>query len=176
MIRLVQVFICQLFNLLSLSHLRNYELFLLCFQLHKEKPCWIKRKQFKDSMFVTMNRRIQGKARMKKRDPVLAYMPGEDEPFEWLVGMSHSDALLDGNHAFRMARANSREEVGLSKHAKRLLDYDECMSSDEVYGDGDSDEEPEVHYSNKKASSGASCTKRAKKRLRYEGSDGDISC
>ncbi|CAN6324345.1 unnamed protein product [Urochloa humidicola] len=136
-------------------------------KLHKEKPCWVKRKQFEDSMFVTVNRRIQGKAQMENRDPVLAYIPDEDEPFEWLVGMFRSDALLVGNHAFRMARVNSSEEVGLSKHAKHLSDYDEHMYED-------SDDGSPRHYSNKKASSGESCTKRVK-RPRCEGSDGDIS-
>ena len=127
-------------------------------------------------MFVTVNRRIQGKAQMKDRDPVLAYIPDEDEPFEWLVGMSRSDALQAGNHALRMARANSSEEVGLSKQAKQLLDYDECISSDEVYEDRD--EESPSHSSNKRASSGASCSKRVKRpRLAHqcEGSDGNIS-
>ena len=112
-------------------------------------------------MFVTVNRRIQGKAQMKDRDPVLAYIPVEVEPFEWLVGMSRSDAPQAGNHALRMARANSSEDIGLSKQAKQLLDYDACISSDEVYEH--CDEQPPSHSSNKRASSGASCSKRVKR-------------
>ncbi|CAD6212329.1 unnamed protein product [Miscanthus lutarioriparius] len=64
-------------------------------KLHNKKPCWVKRKQFEDSMFVTVNRRIQGKAQMTNRDPVLAYIPDEDEPFEWLVGRSRDCAEQD---------------------------------------------------------------------------------
>jgi hypothetical protein len=94
------------------------------FQLHIKKPCWVKRKQFEDSMFVMVNRRIQGKAQMRNRDPVLAYIPDEDEPFEWLVGRFHNYAEQGENHAFRMARANINEKVGLSMQEKKLLDYD----------------------------------------------------
>ncbi|KAG2538826.1 hypothetical protein PVAP13_9NG418642 [Panicum virgatum] len=103
-------------------------------KLHKHKPRWIKHKQFEDSMFVTVNRRIQGKAQMKDRDPVLAYIPVEVEPFEWLVGMSRSDAPQAGNHALRMARANSSEDIGLSNKRNnywttmRVYPRMKCMS------------------------------------------------
>jgi hypothetical protein len=67
---------------------------VICFQIHKKKPSWVKRKQFEDSIFVTVNKRIQAKAQLAERDPVLAYLPNEDEPFEWLVGMSRHDAQI----------------------------------------------------------------------------------
>ncbi|CAN6299874.1 unnamed protein product [Urochloa humidicola] len=140
-------------------------------ELHKKKPCWIKRKQFEDSMFVTVNRRIQGKAQMRDRDPVLAYLPDEDEPFDWLVGMFRFHAELPKNHGLHMAQVNSNEEAGLSKQARKLLDYDEYSSSEEGCED---DEEQSRHYSNKMASSGASCSKRVRP-IERERCDGDIS-
>ncbi|RLN19311.1 hypothetical protein C2845_PM02G17820 [Panicum miliaceum] len=33
-------------------------------KIHREKPPWVQHKKFKDSMFVTVNKRIQGKAQM----------------------------------------------------------------------------------------------------------------
>ena len=72
-------------------------------------------------MFVTVNRRIQGKAQMTNRDPVLAYIPDEDEPFEWLVGRSRDCAEQGENHAFHTARANISEEVGLSMQEKKTI-------------------------------------------------------
>lgn len=71
-------------------------------------------------MFVTVNRRIQGKAQMRDRDLVRAYLPSEDEPFEWLVGMFRFFAQQPENRALLLARANSRDEAGLSKLANRL--------------------------------------------------------
>jgi hypothetical protein len=133
-------------------------------------------------MFVTVNRRIQGKAQMTNRDPVLAYIPDEDEPFEWLVGRSRDYAEHGENHAFRTARANISEEVGLSIQEKKLLDYDEHTSTEEV--DEDSDEEPPRHTGNKRTSSSASCSKRVKRPRsgegflwdnKHEGSDGEVS-
>jgi len=56
-------------------------------------------------MFVTVNRRIQGKAQMRDRDPVLAYLPDEDEPFDWLVGMFRFHAEQLENDGLRMARS-----------------------------------------------------------------------
>lgn len=135
-------------------------------------------------MFVTVNRRIQGKAQMRNRDPVLAYIPDEDEPFEWLVGRFRNYAEQGENHAFRTARANISEEVGLSMQEKKLLDYDEYTSTEEVHED--SDEEPPRHSSNKTSSS-ASCSKRVKRprsgkgfggfiwHNEGEGSDGEVS-
>lgn len=61
-------------------------------------------------MFVRVNRRIQGKAQMRDRDPVRASIPSEDESFEWLVGMRDRDPVL-------LARVNNRDEAGLSKLA-----------------------------------------------------------
>lgn len=133
-------------------------------------------------MFVTVNRRIQGKAQMRNRDPVLAYIPDEDEPFEWLVGRVRSSHLYaQQDEKLRMARANSSEEVRLSKQEKKLLDYDEYASTEEV--DDDSDEEPPRHSSNKRASSSASCSNRVKRPRsvkgflweKCEGSDGEVS-
>ena len=126
-------------------------------------------------MFVTVNRRIQGKAQMRDRDPVLAYLPDEDEPFDWLVGMFHFQAEQLENDGLRMARASSSEEAALSKQARKLLDYDEYSSSEEGCED---DEEPPKRSIIKKASSSASCSKRAKRPRSIdecEGSDGNIS-
>ncbi|KAL6642536.1 hypothetical protein ACP70R_020717 [Stipagrostis hirtigluma subsp. patula] len=150
--------------------------------IHKRKPYWVKRKQFEDSMFVTVNRRIQAKAQVRDRDPVLAYLPGEDEPFEWLVGMWRFHAELPGNHALLTARANSCGEVELTKQANKILDCEEFVSSEDCCEE--SNEERPRHSSKVKTSSGASCSKRGK-RLRSvgenlagdgcEGSDGSIS-
>ena len=126
-------------------------------------------------MFVTVNRRIQGKAQMRDRDPLLAYLPCEDEPFDWLVGMFRFHAEQLENDGLRMARANSSEEAGLSKQARKLLDYDEYSSSEEGCED---DEEPPKRSITKKLSSSASCSKRAKRPRSIdecEGSDGNIS-
>lgn len=90
-------------------------------------------------MFVTVNRRIQGKAQMKDKDPVLAYLAGEDEPFEWLMGMICFDAHLPHNRSSLIARANSYE-VGLAKLAEYLTSEEE------------SDEESPKHSSKKKTS------------------------
>lgn len=134
-------------------------------------------------MFVTINRRIQGKAQMTDKDPLLAYIPDEDEPFEWLVGRSRDYAEHGENHAFRTARANVSEEVRLSMQEKKLLDYDEYISTEEV--DEDSDEEPPRRSGNKQTSSSASCLKQVRKRPwsgkgflwdnEGEGSDGEVS-
>jgi hypothetical protein len=50
-------------------------------------------------MFVTVNKRIQGKAQMRGRDPLLAYLPYDDEPFEWLVGMFRCESQLPQSKA-----------------------------------------------------------------------------
>ena len=79
------------------------------------------------------------------------------------------------NDGLRMARANSSEEAGLSKQARKLLDYDEYSSSEE--GCEDDEEPPKCSIINK-ASSSASCSKRAKRPRSIdecEGSDGNIS-
>ncbi|XP_062205219.1 uncharacterized protein LOC133907228 [Phragmites australis] len=127
--------------------------------IHKKKPSWVQHKKFEDSMFVTVNRRIQGKAQMRDRDPLLAYLPGEDEPFEWLVGMFRFYAQLPQYRGILMARANSSDVAGLSKLANILLDDAEFMTSEE--GCEESDEELPRHSNKKKTSSGASCSKRA---------------
>jgi hypothetical protein len=72
-------------------------------------------------MFVTVNRRIQEKAQIRDRDPVLAYLPRDDEPFEWLVGMFRHNAQLQDLRDLLMARARSGDRVGLSKLADRLI-------------------------------------------------------
>ncbi|CAL4932689.1 unnamed protein product [Urochloa decumbens] len=125
--------------------------------IHKKKPSWIKRKQFEDSIFVTVNRRIQAKAELADRDPVLAYLPDEDEPFEWLMGMFRCDAQQPENHALLMARANSNE-VGLPMQAKKILEYEEFMSSEE-----EGEESDDRRSFNQKVSSSASCSKHAKR-------------
>ena len=125
-----------------------------------------------------MVNRIQEKAQMKDRDPVLAYLPSEDEPFDWLVGMSRIYAQMPDYRSLLMARANN-DEVGLAKLANQLLDDAEYPTSGE-----ENDEEAPKHSSRKKTSSCASCMKRAKRpRLvkenledgEYDGSDGNIS-
>jgi hypothetical protein len=130
-------------------------------------------------MFVTVNKRIQGKAQMRGRDPLLAYLPYDDEPFEWLVGMFRCDAQLPQSKALLMARAKSSDETGLAKLANRLLN-----DADYVTPEEGSDEEPPKRSSKMKTLSGASCTKQAKRpRLlkenvedgECEGSDGNIS-
>ncbi|KAJ1256046.1 hypothetical protein BS78_K094500 [Paspalum vaginatum] len=146
--------------------------------IHQKMPSWIKHKQFEDSMFVTVNRRIQGKAQMIDRDPVLAYLPREDEPFEWLVGMFPIFAELPDYKALLMARTRS-DGVGLAKLANRLLIDAEYVTSEE-----ESDEEAPESSIKRKTLSGSSCTKREKRpRLakgnleddKCEGSDGNIS-
>ncbi|XP_004983426.2 uncharacterized protein LOC101785238 [Setaria italica] len=127
--------------------------------IHKKKPSWVKRKQLEDSIFVTVNRRIQAKAQLAERDPVLAYLPNEDEPFEWLVGMFRNDAQRAENHALLMARANSNDEVGLRTQAIKPLEYEEFMSSEEEREESNG-EQP---LNEKNASSRASCSKRAKR-------------
>lgn len=133
---------------------------MVCFQIHNKKPSWVKRKQFEDSVFVTVNRRIQAKALMTDRDPVLAYLPDEDEPFEWLVGMSRNDAQQAENHAVLMERVNSSsggDEVGLPAQAKKV-EYEEFMSSED-----EGEETDGGRPFNKKVSSSASCSKSAKR-------------
>uniref|UniRef100_A0A0A9ASE7 HAT C-terminal dimerisation domain-containing protein n=1 Tax=Arundo donax TaxID=35708 RepID=A0A0A9ASE7_ARUDO len=125
--------------------------------IHKKKPSWVERKQFEDSMFVTVNRRIQGKAQMRDRDPVRAYLPGKDEPFEWLVGMFRIFTQLPENRALLLARANNSDEAGLSKLANKLWVDAEYMASKEKYEK--SDEEPPRQSSKKNMSSSASCSK-----------------
>jgi len=130
-------------------------------------------------MFVTVNKRIQGKAQMRDRDPLLAYLPREDEPFEWLVGMFRNDAQLPQSRALLMARAKSCDDAGLAKLANRLLNDADFVASEE-----ESDEEPPKHSRKKKTLSSASCTKQTK-RLRLikediegskcEGGDGNTS-
>jgi hypothetical protein len=151
---------------------------VICFQIHKKKPSWVKRKQFEDSIFVTVNKRIQAKAQLAERDPVLAYLPNEDEPFEWLVGMSRHDAQQAENHDLLMARANSSGEVGLRTQANKPLEYEELMSSEEECKESDGKQA----LNEKNVSSKASCSKRAKRPRvgkavpeECEGSDGDIS-
>ncbi|CAD6342359.1 unnamed protein product [Miscanthus lutarioriparius] len=147
--------------------------------IHKEKPSWIKKFQFEDSMFVTVNRRIQGKAQMRDRDHVLAYLHRDDEPFEWLVGMFPYEAQLQDNWDLLMARARSGDGVGLAKLANKLFIEAEYVASDE-----ESDEEAPCQSIKRKTLSGASCSKREKRpRLvkgnlkddESEGSDGNIS-
>ncbi|CAL4924245.1 unnamed protein product [Urochloa decumbens] len=84
-------------------------------KIHEKNPSPVKHKQFDDSVFVMVNRRLQAKVRMWDNDPLLAYLPGEDEPFEWLVGMSRLEAQLeDKRSALLQARASSRDEVARS--------------------------------------------------------------
>ena len=109
-------------------------------------------------MFVTVNKRIQGKAQMRDRDPLLAYLPREDEPFEWLVGMFRNDAQLPQSRALLVARAKSCDDAGLAKLANRLLN-----DADSVSSEGESDEELPKHSSKKKTLSSASCTKQTKR-------------
>ncbi|KAL6841160.1 hypothetical protein ACP4OV_029129 [Aristida adscensionis] len=87
--------------------------------IHNKKPSWIKCKEFENSMFVTINRRIQAKAQMRDRDPVLAYLPGEDETFEWLVGMFPYYAKQPENKDLLLARERQQcsRTVKASKHA-----------------------------------------------------------
>ncbi|CAN6283664.1 unnamed protein product [Urochloa humidicola] len=127
-------------------------------KIHKELPSWIQHRKFKDSMFVMVNKRIQGKAQMRDRDPLLAYLPCNDEPFEWLVGMFRNEAELPRNRALLMARAKSSDEAGLAKLANKILNDADYVTSEE-----ESDEEPLMHSSKKKTSSSASCTKRVKR-------------
>jgi hypothetical protein len=108
-------------------------------------------------MFVTVNKRIQGKAEMRDRDPLLAYLPREDEPFEWLGGMFRDDAQLPQGRALLMARAKISDDAGLAKLANKLLNDADFVSSE-----GESDEEPPKH-SSKKTLSSASCTKQTKR-------------
>ncbi|XP_066343087.1 uncharacterized protein [Miscanthus floridulus] len=147
--------------------------------IHREKPSWIKNKQFEDSVFVTVNRRIQGKAQMSDRDSILAYLPRDNEPFEWLVGMFHFHAQLPHNRDLLMARARSGDGAGLAKLANRLF-----IEADNVTSEEEGDEEAPTHSIKRKTSSGASCSKREKRpRLvkgnlkddESEGSDGNIS-
>ncbi|TVU07229.1 hypothetical protein EJB05_47274 [Eragrostis curvula] len=128
--------------------------------IHKRNPSWIQRKQFEDSMFVTVNRRIQGKAQMSDRDPLLAYLPGEDEPFEWLVGMYRADVQVPRNRTLLLARANNHDEAGLAKLANQILDDADAMTDEECE---ESDEELPRQSSRNKTTSSASCSNRAKR-------------
>ena len=130
-------------------------------------------------MFVTVNRRIQGKAQMRDRDHVLAYLHRDDEPFEWLVGMFPYEAQRQDNWDLLMARARSGDGVGLAKLANKLFIEAEYVASDE-----ESDEEAPCQSIKIKTLSGASRSKREKRpRLvkgnlkddESEGSDGNIS-
>ncbi|CAN6311623.1 unnamed protein product [Urochloa humidicola] len=117
--------------------------------IHKNKPSWVQHRKFEDSMFVTVNRRIQGKAQMKDGDPLLAYLPSEDEPFDWLVGMFCFFTQLPYNRSLREARAKSSDEAGVAKLATRLLDDAEFVTSEE-----ESDEEPTRMSSKRNTPSG----------------------
>jgi hypothetical protein len=91
---------------------------------------------------------------MRDRDPVLAYLPRDDEPFEWLVGMLRNDAQRQYIRDLVMARARSRDGVGLAKLANKLFIKAEFVTPDE-----ESDEEAPSHSIKRKMSSGASCSK-----------------
>jgi hypothetical protein len=109
-------------------------------------------------MFVTVNRRIQGKAQMKDGDPLLAYLPSEDEPFDWLVGMFRFFAQLSDNRSLLEARAKSSDEAGLAKLATRLLNDARVCDIRRR-----NDEEPPRQSSKRKTSSDASHTKPVKR-------------
>jgi hypothetical protein len=137
---------------------------LIPFQIHKKKPSWIEHKQFEDLMFVTVNQRIQGKAQMRDRDPVLAYLPREDEPFEWLVGMRRFDAQLPWCRDLLLARTRSSDGVGLA----RLAIEAEYVTSEE------DDDEASRHSIKRKTSSGASCSKQEKRPCLVKGNVKDV--
>jgi hypothetical protein len=122
-------------------------------------------------MFVTVNRRIQGKAQMRDRDPVLAYLPRDDEPFEWLVGMFSNEAQRQDNRDLLMARARSSDGIGLAKLANKLF-----IEADYVTSDEESDEKAPTQSIKRKTSSSASCSKREKRPWLVKGNLKDDEC
>ncbi|XP_015697145.1 uncharacterized protein LOC102715424 [Oryza brachyantha] len=65
--------------------------------IHKKKPSRVTWKQFYDSAFVMVNKRLKRKGEETySSDPVVPYLPDEDEPYEWLADMHENDhAVLD---------------------------------------------------------------------------------
>uniref|UniRef100_A0A0E0IP74 Uncharacterized protein n=1 Tax=Oryza nivara TaxID=4536 RepID=A0A0E0IP74_ORYNI len=105
-------------------------------QIHKKKPSQFTWRQFYDSAFVMVNGRLKQKGEREHSDPILPYLPDEDEPYVWLADMHENDNALIDVH---------KDEI-------RVM-----LTAPSING-----EEGPSHYSGKGTPCDASCPKQAK--------------